>query len=193
MGFITSNSQWWSMIITTNRNTARPLEGIRMATYNASLFSDHLPHWWSWLFNGNGHGIAYVFKQGWDRLCFPVSLHFFLLSFFLPSSFYFFNMSSSGRTIAFFTFLYCFSVCSAAASSMIVKHSRQAVPSTFVVKGPAAANDSITIRMALTSNNKEGLQQKLQSISNPSSADYGKWLSKEEVGSCAWGRRTSRS
>ena len=64
---------------------------------------------------------------------------------------------------------------------MVVKHSRSSAPTSFVLKGPASSNDSVTIRLALTSNNKDGLQQKLDTISNPSSPDYGKWLSQDEV------------
>ena len=64
---------------------------------------------------------------------------------------------------------------------MIVQHARQSVPNGFVQDGPAPSTESITIRMALASTDMDGLQQKLLSISDPSNAEYGQWLSKDEV------------
>ena len=54
-------------------------------------------------------------------------------------------------------------LCSAA---MVVQHSRASVPERFVSNGPAPADQLIAIRLALTSNNLTGLDQKLLSISD---------------------------
>ena len=64
---------------------------------------------------------------------------------------------------------------------MVVQHSRASVPEGFVSNGPTPADQLITIRLALTSNNLTGLDQKLLSISDPASPEYGQWLTKEEV------------
>ncbi|KAF9061050.1 family S53 protease-like protein [Rhodocollybia butyracea] len=64
---------------------------------------------------------------------------------------------------------------------MVLQHSRDSVPDGFIANGPAPADDPITIRLALTSSNMTGLEQKLLSISDPTSTEYGQWLTKEEV------------
>jgi hypothetical protein len=44
-------------------------------------------------------------------------------------------------------------------------------------QGPASASQTLTLRVALASNNMAGLEAKLLDISNPASANYAKWLS----------------
>ncbi|KAF7335731.1 Family S53 protease-like protein [Mycena venus] len=66
-------------------------------------------------------------------------------------------------------------------SSMVLHERRTAVPSGFVRQGAAPGNEMITLRVALTSNNVSGLEQKLKSIASPGSPDFRQWLSKDEV------------
>jgi hypothetical protein len=70
--------------------------------------------------------------------------------------------------------------CSASAT-MVVRHVRTVIPDGFIHNGSPSFNESITIRMALASSNISGLEQKLMRISDPSDAEYGQWLTKEEV------------
>ncbi|KAJ7626044.1 family S53 protease-like protein [Roridomyces roridus] len=67
------------------------------------------------------------------------------------------------------------------ASTMVLHESRSAVPSGFTRQGAAPASDTLTLRVALTSNNVAGLQEKLMSISTPGSSDFRQWLSMEDV------------
>ena len=71
-----------------------------------------------------------------------------------------------------------FTLCSC---SLVQKHSRPAPPNGFVAEGPAPSNDSITLRIALANNNLTGLEAKLVAISDPSSAEYGKYMTQDEV------------
>jgi tripeptidyl-peptidase-1 len=64
---------------------------------------------------------------------------------------------------------------------MIVHESRAAVPVGFVSKGAAPADEMITLRVALASNNIAGLEDKLMSVSTPGSPDFRQWLSMDEV------------
>ncbi|KAI0294269.1 family S53 protease [Multifurca ochricompacta] len=59
---------------------------------------------------------------------------------------------------------------------------RDDVPDGFTSKGPAPGDQTLQLRIALVQNDIEGLQNKLLDVSTPSSAQYGQWLSKEEVG-----------
>ncbi|KAJ7908854.1 subtilisin-like protein [Mycena leptocephala] len=54
-------------------------------------------------------------------------------------------------------------------------------PVGFTNQGPAPADESVTLRVALKSNNVAGLQDKLLSISTPGSADFRQWLTADEV------------
>lgn len=69
----------------------------------------------------------------------------------------------------------------ASAGTMVLHERRAAAPSGFVRQGTAPANDTITLRIALTSNNVAGLQEKLRSISTPGNSDFREWLSMDEV------------
>jgi hypothetical protein len=67
---------------------------------------------------------------------------------------------------------------STSASAQLVLHSsRAAPPSGYTRQGPAPADQTLALRVALTSNNLAGLEEKLLDISNPASANYAKWLS----------------
>ena len=65
--------------------------------------------------------------------------------------------------------------------SMVQQHSRPGPPSGFVIDGPASSSESITLRIALANNNLEGLESKLLLISDPSSSEYGQFLTQDEV------------
>ncbi|KAI0264974.1 family S53 protease [Gloeopeniophorella convolvens] len=60
---------------------------------------------------------------------------------------------------------------------------RDDVPDGFTSKGPAAADTTLRLRLALVQTDIESLQDKVLDISTPSSDNYGQWLSKDEVGS----------
>lgn len=81
------------------------------------------------------------------------------------------------RGLAAFYFL------SALCSAMVLHDKRASAPKGFVNNGPAPPEQSITLRIALASNNIAGLESKLLTISDPSSADYGQWLSQAEASS----------
>ncbi|KAJ7731300.1 family S53 protease-like protein [Mycena maculata] len=72
-------------------------------------------------------------------------------------------------------------VAAASAGSMVLHESRAAAPSSFVSQGAAPADDMLTLRVALTSNNVAGLEAKLMSVSTPGSSEFRQWLSMEEV------------
>ncbi|KAJ6474812.1 family S53 protease-like protein [Mycena sanguinolenta] len=72
-------------------------------------------------------------------------------------------------------------VVAVSASKKVVHESLAASPSSFVHKGAAAPDDMLTLRLALAPNNLTGLQAKMASISDPSSSEYRKWLTGDEV------------
>ena len=73
------------------------------------------------------------------------------------------------------------SATSTACSGMIVRSTRSDVPVGFVHQGPAPGDKSIPLRIALAQNNIAGLEKALYDVSTPSSPNYGKHLSKEQV------------
>ncbi|KAI0321292.1 family S53 protease [Amylostereum chailletii] len=58
---------------------------------------------------------------------------------------------------------------------------RDGVPDGFRNDGAAPGSTVLTLRLGLAQNNIEGLQAALMDVSTPSSANYGKHLSKDEV------------
>lgn len=60
-------------------------------------------------------------------------------------------------------------------------HEAQPDPPLFELSSPASLDTVLNLHLALAQNDLEGLQGTLFNISNPSSASYGQWLSKEEV------------
>ncbi|KAF9061872.1 subtilisin-like protein [Rhodocollybia butyracea] len=73
------------------------------------------------------------------------------------------------------------SIIAMASAGMVVHESRTSVPAGFVSQGAAPANDMLTLRVALTSNDVAGLEAKLMSLSTPGSSEFRQWLSMEEV------------
>ncbi|KAE9402994.1 family S53 protease-like protein [Gymnopus androsaceus JB14] len=73
------------------------------------------------------------------------------------------------------------SIIAMASAAMVVHESRTSVPAGFVSQGAAPANDMLTLRVALTSNNVAGLEEQLMSLSTPGSSEFRQWLSMEEV------------
>jgi hypothetical protein len=71
----------------------------------------------------------------------------------------------------------------AAYSNMVVHNAREAVPAGFKMTGPAPTEKTFDLRIAMTSNNMDGLQKALYDVSTPGSPNYGKFLSKEQVSS----------
>lgn len=73
------------------------------------------------------------------------------------------------------------SIVAAASAGMVVHESRSAVPAGFTRQGAAPADDILTLRVALASNNVAGLEEKITSLSTPGSSEFRQWLSMEEV------------
>jgi tripeptidyl-peptidase I len=65
--------------------------------------------------------------------------------------------------------------------NMVVRESRQSVPSGYVRTGAAPADTQLKLRIALVQNNPSGLIDALYDVSTPSNPSYGEHLSKEEV------------
>lgn len=63
------------------------------------------------------------------------------------------------------------------SASLVFHEGRSSPPSGFVSKGAAPADQTITLRVGLASNNIAGLQSKALSISTPGSQDFRQWLS----------------
>ncbi|KAJ7268464.1 subtilisin-like protein [Mycena rebaudengoi] len=72
-------------------------------------------------------------------------------------------------------------VIATSAGSMVLHEQRTTAPTGFVRQGAAPANNTLTLRIALTSNNVAGLEGKLRSIATPGTSDFRQWLSKDEV------------
>ncbi|KAJ7481352.1 subtilisin-like protein [Mycena galericulata] len=72
-------------------------------------------------------------------------------------------------------------IVTAVYAGMVVHESRSAPPTGFVSQGGASGGEMLTLRVALTSNNVVGLEQKLMSVSTPGSSEFRQWLSMEEV------------
>ncbi|KAI0029779.1 family S53 protease [Vararia minispora EC-137] len=64
---------------------------------------------------------------------------------------------------------------------MVVHESREAIPSGFVKVGAAPASQTLTLRLGLQQGDIAGLEGQLMDVSTPSSANYGKFLTKEQV------------
>ncbi|KAJ7773972.1 family S53 protease-like protein [Mycena metata] len=67
------------------------------------------------------------------------------------------------------------------ANSLVLHETRPAAPAGFTSQGAASADENVTLRVALKSNDVAGLQAKLMSISTPGSADFRQWLTADEV------------
>ena len=72
-------------------------------------------------------------------------------------------------------------VCALPSPSFRVHEKRDAVPARFTAIGPAPADQSLTLRLALAHADASGIIDTLYSVSDPASAQYGKHLTKAEV------------
>lgn len=66
-------------------------------------------------------------------------------------------------------------------SKWVVHDSRATPAESFVLAGAAPADKVIKLRINLSGNDIPGLENKLNTISNPKSATFRQWLTKEEV------------
>ncbi|KAJ7236484.1 subtilisin-like protein [Mycena rebaudengoi] len=67
------------------------------------------------------------------------------------------------------------------ASKKILHEKRLVAPAGFTSQGAAPADETLTLRVALKSNDVSGLEAELLSISTPGSPDFRKWLTADEV------------
>jgi tripeptidyl-peptidase-1 len=67
------------------------------------------------------------------------------------------------------------------AGNLVLHESRSTAPSGFISHGPAPPDEVLTLRVALTSNNVAGLEEKLTSLATPGSSEFRQWLSMAEV------------
>ncbi|KAI0691960.1 family S53 protease [Cerioporus squamosus] len=67
------------------------------------------------------------------------------------------------------------------ARNMKVHESREGIPDGFSLRGAAQPDQTLKLRLALVQSNVAELERKLMDVSTPSSANYGKHLSKAEV------------
>lgn len=63
----------------------------------------------------------------------------------------------------------------------VVHARRESIPKGFVKVGPAPAGQTLTLQLGLQQGNIQGLEERLMAVSTPSSPDYGKFLSKDQV------------
>ncbi|ETW78995.1 serine protease S53 [Heterobasidion irregulare TC 32-1] len=68
-----------------------------------------------------------------------------------------------------------------AQRAMRVHERRDSPPTGYANSGPAPATDTLDLRLALTQNNFQGLEDALYAVSTPGNPRYGQHLSKEEV------------
>lgn len=76
----------------------------------------------------------------------------------------------------------CVGVASFAVASTLQLHEvRKGIPAGFSLHGAASPDTVLNLGMALVQSNFAGLEERLYDVSTPSSANYGKHLSKAEV------------
>ena len=80
----------------------------------------------------------------------------------------------------FFT-TFCFALYLSSVFATLIS-SRDSAPAGFTFNGTAPSTDVLKLRIALKQNNIDGLIEKLYDVSDPSSKNYRKWLTKDEVG-----------
>ncbi|KAJ6482695.1 subtilisin-like protein [Mycena sanguinolenta] len=69
----------------------------------------------------------------------------------------------------------------ASAGSMVLHEHRATPPPGFTNQGSAPANQMLTLQVGLASNNINGLQDKLGSVSTPGSPEFRQWLSVDDI------------
>ncbi|KZV69230.1 family S53 protease-like protein [Peniophora sp. CONT] len=67
------------------------------------------------------------------------------------------------------------------ARTMVLHERRETVPTGFVKVGAAPKQETLTLRLGLVQGDMSALEERLYAVSTPSSSEYGKFLSKEEV------------
>lgn len=65
--------------------------------------------------------------------------------------------------------------------SLQVQESRGSAPGGYTLTGPADPNTVLTLRLALTQADSDGLIDALYNVSTPSSEKYGQYLTAQEV------------
>ncbi|KAI0030067.1 family S53 protease-like protein [Vararia minispora EC-137] len=86
------------------------------------------------------------------------------------------------RTAFFFALSLRFALANPLAwHGMHVLERRDTAPSSFVKIGPAPPDQVLTLRLGLVQGDMGGLEERLATISSPSSPEFRQWLSKEEV------------
>ena len=65
--------------------------------------------------------------------------------------------------------------------NLTVREARASIPAGFTQGNAAPGDQMLNLRLALTSSNMTGLESVLYAVSTPDSAQYGQYLSKEEV------------
>lgn len=65
--------------------------------------------------------------------------------------------------------------------NMQVHEARQSIPAGFTLHAPASPDTVLSLRVALVQNDPDGLVNALYDVSTPSGANYGQYLSKDEV------------
>ncbi|KAJ7131324.1 hypothetical protein C8R44DRAFT_56607 [Mycena epipterygia] len=69
----------------------------------------------------------------------------------------------------------------ASAGNLVLHETRSTAPNGFISHGPAPPGDLLTLRVALTSNNLAGLEEKVTLLATPGSSEFRQWLSMAEV------------
>ncbi|KAI0321293.1 family S53 protease [Amylostereum chailletii] len=85
------------------------------------------------------------------------------------------------KAILVFSVLIAGAKTSLLSKDLLLHERRDEVPDGFETHGAAPSSTKLRLRLGLAQNNIEGLQNALIDVSTPSSANYGKHLSKEEV------------
>ncbi len=90
----------------------------------------------------------------------------------------------------FFVSLFALALSKPMARDMKLHESREGIPEGFSLRGAAQPKQTIKLRIALVQSNFAELERKLMDVSTPSSANYGKHLSKAEVCSTCFHRNS---
>lgn len=81
----------------------------------------------------------------------------------------------------FFTSFIIASSAALLSRNLVVHEKRGGVPSGFTMGSAAPPDQTLDLRVALVNSDISGLESRLYDVSTPSSSNYGKHLSKEEV------------
>ena len=81
----------------------------------------------------------------------------------------------------FFVSLFALALSKPMARNMKVHESREGIPDGFSLRGAAQPEQTLRLRLALVQSNFPELERQLMDVSTPSSANYGKHLSKADV------------